>query len=309
MQIERAALVEIAEATINRGSQSFAMASKLFGREARERAWLLYAWCRTCDDMVDGQTLGHGMETAYDAPARLESLRAQTDVALTGDGVVDPAFAGLRHVASECRIPSRLIHDHIAGFAADAAGWRPKTEDDLLSYCYFVAGAVGCMMALVMGVEPDDEDTLDRACDLGIAFQLSNIARDIREDAENGRCYIPATWLDQAGLEEADLVADHAASQLAAVAARLVTMADRHERSARIGAARLPFRCRWAILSAAGIYGDIGHEVVRRGDRAWRERVAVPGMRKAGFAVRALGASLMPTPRTVSREGLWTRPR
>ena len=79
-------------------------------------------------------------------------------------------------------MPSRLPRDLVAGFALDAEEWRPRTEDDLYRYCYHVAGAVGCMMAIVMGVAPDDAATLDRACDLGVAFQLANIARDIGED-------------------------------------------------------------------------------------------------------------------------------
>jgi phytoene synthase len=304
---DRAALVEAAAATIARGSQSFAMASRLFDRTTRERAWLLYAWCRICDDMVDGQDLGHGMATPDDAPARLAELRVQTDRALAGR-TSEPAFAGLGLVADECRIPHVLIHDHLAGFAADAAGWRPPTEQDLLRYCYQVAGVVGCMMAIIMGVDPNDRDTLDRACDLGIAFQLSNIARDIREDAENGRCYIPADWLAAAGLTEADLRRDAQAPALAPIAARLVEIADRHEASARIGAARLRFRCRWAVLAAAGIYGGIGREVVRRGERAWDGRVSTAGTTKIRLAAEAFALALARTRRAPARAGLWNRP-
>ncbi len=80
----------------------------------------------------------------------------------------------------------------IEGFALDAADWQPRTEADLLRYCWHVAGAVGVMMAVVMGVDPTDDDTLERAADLGMAFQLANIARDIAEDDAADRCYIPA---------------------------------------------------------------------------------------------------------------------
>src|SRR4030095_15399674 len=81
------------------------------------------------------------------------------------------------------------------GAARDADGWRPQGEEDLLRYCYHVAGAVGCMMAIVMGVSPDEEETLDRAAHLGIAFQLANIARDIVEDHGVARLYLPTEWL------------------------------------------------------------------------------------------------------------------
>ncbi|TZG27308.1 phytoene/squalene synthase family protein [Sphingomonas montanisoli] len=306
---DRSALVAQAEATIVRGSQSFAMASRLFDRVTRERAWLLYAWCRTCDDVVDGQVLGHNMAVPADPLDRFETAFRQTMDALDGRPVDDPAFQGLALVVDETAMPRRFVSDHLAGFEADARGWRPQNADDLFRYCYQVAGVVGCMMAVVMGVSPHDDDTLDRACDLGIAFQLSNIARDIVEDADNGRCYIPEDWLAEAGLNEAELRIPSTAPQRATFAARLVAIADRHEASARVGAARLPFRCRWAILSAAGIYGGIGREVVRRGHRAWDERVRISGSKKAMLAMQALIASSLPSPRDMVRDGLWSRPR
>lgn len=306
---DRAALVAQAEATIVRGSQSFAMASRLFDKLTRERAWLLYAWCRTCDDVVDGQTFGHDMAVPNDPLDRFQTAFRETMDALDGRPVDDPTFRGIALVVGETAMPRHFLSDHLAGFEADARGWRPRDADDLFRYCYQVAGVVGCMMAVVMGVDPRDDDTLDRACDLGIAFQLSNIARDIVEDAENDRCYIPADWLAEAGLTETMLQDPATAAARAVFAARLVAIADRHEASAKVGAARLPFRCRWAILSASGIYGGIGREVVRRGDRAWDERVRVPGPRKARLAAQALVASALPGPRVFARDGLWTRPR
>jgi phytoene synthase len=208
---DRAALVAAARETIAQGSQSFAAASKLFAPATRERAWLLYAWCRAADDLTDGQELGHGAVVGHGAvgasdPAAVQArLEALTAAALDGDAPVPLPFAALREVARETAMPRRFIADHLAGFALDAADWRPHSEDDLLRYCYHVAGTVGCMMAVVMGVPSRDEETLDRACDLGLAFQLANIARDVVPDAGVGRCYLPAVWLAEAGLGEADL--------------------------------------------------------------------------------------------------------
>ncbi|WP_290438444.1 phytoene/squalene synthase family protein, partial [Sphingobium phenoxybenzoativorans] len=178
-----------------RGSKSFAMASKLFDPVTRERAWLLYGWCRACDDLADGQDHGGAMRAVADAQVRLSTIRTLTDAALRGEATGNPAFDGFGVVAAECRIPHRFAHDLIEGFALDAREWRPRTQNDLLQYCYHVAGAVGLMMAVVMGVDPADEATLDRACDLGLAFQLANIARDVSEDDAAGRCYLPVEWL------------------------------------------------------------------------------------------------------------------
>lgn len=305
---DRANLVAAARDTIARGSQSFAAASTLFAPATRERAWLLYAWCRAADDMTDGQDLGHGGSELGDADAVQHRLEALTRAALDGDGDVPLPFAALRQVATETGMPRAFIADHLAGFALDAAEWRPQDEADLLRYCYHVAGSVGCMMAVVMGVAADDEDTLDRACDLGLAFQLANIARDIVPDAQVGRCYLPANWLAECGMDEPDLASPARREEVAVLAARLVSMARPYRRSARVGAARLPFRSRLAVLAADGIYGAIGEEVVRRGARAWDTRVRVSGLGKAGQLGKALLRGLVP-PRGFERTVLWTRPR
>ncbi|HET9428096.1 MAG TPA: phytoene/squalene synthase family protein [Allosphingosinicella sp.] len=289
---ERESLVAEAERTIRAGSKSFRFASRLFDRETRERAWLLYAWCRACDDLVDGQTLGHDATRLEDPMERVKLARTLTDRALAGEEVGVPAFDALRVVAAECAIPKRFIDDHLEGFALDAAGWRPADQDDLLRYCYHVAGAVGCMMALVMGVPPEEDDILRRAADLGIAFQLANIARDIVEDDGVGRTYLPADWLAEEGLERSCLSLPQNRPALARLAARLARLAEPYQASARIGASRLPHRSRWAVLTAANVYGDIARKVVARGERAWDSRTVVGKTAKLGHVARALAASL-----------------
>ncbi|MBC7140285.1 MAG: squalene/phytoene synthase family protein, partial [Defluviimonas sp.] len=169
-------LVAEARRSIARGSRSFAAASRLFDRETRERAWLLYAWCRRCDDIADEQDHGGAMaggrmqdgagtkdpdEAARD---RLTGIRVLTARALDGQPTAEPAFDALGQVAQEAGLTPDLVEDVIEGFALDAAGWRPRTELDLMRYCYHVAGAVGVMMARVMGVPAQDSETLDRAC-------------------------------------------------------------------------------------------------------------------------------------------------
>lgn len=285
--MNRVQLVEHARQSIVRGSKSFAMASRLFDRQTRERAWLLYGWCRRCDDIADGQELGGTLSAVEDAPALLDMMRARTQAALSGQRTGDPAFDGLGIVAAETGLPHRFADDLIEGFALDAASWRPQTTDDLMRYCYHVAGAVGCMMAVVMGVRPDDEAVLDRACDLGLAFQLANIARDVREDAEGGRCYIPAEWLAEAGMNAETMMAPENRTTLAAIGKRLADMATRYEASARQGAAALPFRSAWAVLAAAGIYGGIAQEVALRGSSAWDQRIVTGRAAKLGWVIKA----------------------
>jgi phytoene synthase len=290
-------LVARAEATINAGSKSFRFASRLFDRRTRERSWLLYAWCRACDDLADGQTLGHDAVAPADPQAGLAHIRRQTGLALAGEVTGETAFDALALVVGECGIPRRYIDDHVQGFALDARGWRPDSEADLLRYCYHVAGAVGCMMAVVMGVSPDEEDTLGRAADLGIAFQLSNIARDLVEDAGVGRVYLPRQWLDEVGLDDVNLVAPDQRQRLSGLADRLAVLATRFGASARMGAARLPFRSRWAVLAAARIYGDIAKKVAALGPRAWDKRVTTSKREKLRHVLTALGEAARSRPR------------
>lgn len=304
----RARLVSAARDTIARGSHSFAAASSLFAPRVRERAWLLYAWCRAADDLTDGQELGGTVRRPGSGAGTQAGLEAWTAAALDGVDPVPTPFAALRQVAGETALPRGLIADHLAGFALDAQGWRPHTTQDLLRYCYHVAGTVGCMMAVVMEVAPDDADTLDRACDLGLSFQLANIARDLVPDAQAGRCYIPADWLTQAGLTAAAIADPAHRVAVAGLARRLVVLAAGYRASARIGARRLPYRSRLAVLAADAIYGAIGERVMALGPRAWDQRVRIGAAAKLGLIAAAAWRSLGGGG-TSCRSGLWIRPR
>jgi phytoene synthase len=305
----RAALVATARESIARGSKSFATASLLFAPEVRQRAWLLYAWCRRCDDIADGQDHGHGMVRVTDPAARLDAIRTRTEAALAGEWVGDAGFDALRVVVAETGMPHRLVWDLVHGFAMDAQEWRPRSEDDLLRYCYHVAGAVGCMMAIVMGVAPDDEETLDRACDLGIGFQLANIARDVCEDDRAGRCYIPEEWLAGMDIPPGEHMKPPYRPRLAVLARRLADCAELYAASGRAGTPALGLRSAWAVLAAAGIYGDIARMVAAAGEHAWDHRQSSSSWSKLGWMAKSLVDAADRKRRfpPVSRDGLWTR--
>ena len=195
-------LTQASRETIQKGSSSFAAAAALFGAETRADAEMLYAWCRYCDDVIDGQELGHGMVAPGPdaAQARLTALYAQTRAALAGEPTqipTSPPSSGSPCAATSPR-PTPSSCSTVSPWTSPAR--RYETLEDTLDYCWHVAGVVGVMMALVMGVEPDDLATLRRAQDLGLAFQLTNISRDVIEDAANDRVYLPAAWLAEAGV-------------------------------------------------------------------------------------------------------------
>jgi len=286
--VTRGEIVAGARDSIQHGSKSFRAASRLFDRTTRERAWMLYAWCRHCDDVCDGQVFGFGRGAGGDVAA----LREKTHRAIAGEEVDELPFRALAQLHRERPIPERFLDDHLKGFELDQGDWQPANEEELIRYCYYVAGAVGCMMAIVMGVPVDDEETLGYAADLGIAFQLSNIARDIREDHDAGRYYIPADWLAELGVEPQSLFEPEKAEALATIARRLVNRVEEYEARARLGVGRLPFRSRLAVLSALRIYGAIGRRVAELGGAAWDERVTIGKARKLAFVVPSLAEAL-----------------
>ena len=149
-------------------------------------------------------------------------------------------------------------------------------------------------MAFVMGVREDDEDTLERAAELGVAFQLSNIARDIREDFEAGRCYLPLEWLAEFGIDQSRLLEPENRAALTQMVRRLVESAIVHEESSRRGVASLPFRSRLAVLTALRIYGAIGRRVVELGPAAWDERVTIGKVRKLIFVAPSFLEAMVP---------------
>lgn len=308
------AVLLAAHEAIAKGSKSFALASRLFDGGTRDRATLLYAWCRHCDDVIDGQYLGEGAHDwaiwGSSPEERLARLRDFTDRALAGAETGEPAFDALARVAAETGLPARYAHDLIDGFAMDV-DWKPVvTESDLLRYCYHVAGCVGVMMAIVMGVPAGDHATLTRASDLGLSFQLNNIARDVAEDAERGRCYLPSDWLAEEGLTPETHADPANRAALHRVVTRLVDLAERYEASAAHGVPRLRNRQAWAVLSAAQIYGDIGRKVRGLGPQALEQRAYTRRRDKliavALAAPEAIWKRNIRVSTSPDRSGLWT---
>lgn len=295
------------ERVIALGSKSFAAATRLFPADLRLDVRYLYAWCRYCDDLTDGQDLGHGqISTAKgDVVAR---MREHSVAALAGSPPPELPYLALAELARRRPVQRSLVEAHIRGFELDAEGWQPHSLDDTLQYCYHTAGTVGMMMAEIMGVR--DTVTLHRASDLGIAFQLTNIARDVAEDALGGRSYLPAEWLASAGLSRTDLAEAANRERVYPLVERLIHEAEPYYRSAAIGIRALPRRAAWAIASARDIYRDIGQQILRRGPQALGERTHTHPARKLWRFVTASPAALAArqTEGTAARHALWTPP-
>ncbi len=312
-------LARFGQTTIAEGSKSFALASLFFGADLQTDVQLLYAWCRHCDDVVDGQNLGGDAPSAAmseaDRAAALEALRTNTARVMRGDAVGELAFDGFARVVARTKMPAVYPQDHLDGFAYDVAPKPFDSLDDVLAYCYGVAGVVGVMMAIVMGVDPEDGDTLDRACDLGLAFQLTNICRDVVDDAAGGRVYLPADGLARHGVAATPAaVADPAArAAVWRAALEVLDVADLYYASATKGVRQLPIRAAAAVAAARNVYREIGARVRDGGPEAWDQRVVVSSRRKTALAAMGAltgGAASMFLQREAAPRSaiLWTRP-
>ena len=237
------------------GSRSFFAAAHFLPYRCRDAATALYAFCRQADDAVD--------ESGAPAEA-LAVLHARLDALYAGTPQNYPADRALAAVAQRCGLPKTLLEALLEGFAWDAEGRAYDDLEGVLSYSARVAGAVGVMMAVLMGER--DADVLARAADMGVAMQLTNISRDVGEDARNGRLYLPREWLREAGIDpEAFLAEPRHSEGLAEVLARLLAVAHTLYRRADSGLTRLPSRCRPGMYAARLLYSAIGEQLAARG--------------------------------------------
>lgn len=267
------------------GSKTFFAASLLLPSRVREPASVLYAFCRLADDAID---LGDNPLSAMcELQERLDGIYAGRPQAITAD-------RALASVVHRFAIPRALLDALLDGFVWDTSGRRYETLADVQAYGARVAGTVGAMMALVMGAR--DRAALARACELGVAMQLTNIARDVGEDARNGRLYLPRAWLREAGIDpDAWLAAPRFDAALGCVIQRLLDAADELYRRAESGITALPRDCRPAISAARLVYAEIGRQLEQLGLDSVSQRAVVSRQRKLALIARATAAAFAPS--------------
>ncbi|MFW5876629.1 MAG: phytoene/squalene synthase family protein [Myxococcota bacterium] len=277
-------------------SKSFALASRLLPPVVREDAWVVYAWCRRVDDAIDECPAGERAEA-------LDRLRAELNEAYGDTPSADPVLAGFQAVVRRRNIPRAYPEDLLAGMAMDVAGARYERLSDLRTYCYRVAGTVGLMMCHIMGVRRDE--ALVRAAHLGMAMQMTNLCRDVAEDWEQGRLYLPADWLTEEGagwltsVRPGDALPARARRPVARVVARVLDEADALYRSGDRGLSDLSWRCALAVRTARAVYSDIGKVLRARGCDVTGGRATVPRWRKLARALQSLARAAMECPARV----------
>jgi phytoene synthase len=243
----------------------------------------LYAFCRVADDAIDNSD---------DRPRALADLHQRLDAVYADAPRPVVADRALAYVVRHVGIPRLLLDALLEGFAWDAAGRRYDTLEEVYDYGARVAGTVGAMMALVM--QTRSASALARACELGVAMQLTNIARDVGEDARAGRLYLPRQWLHEAGVDaDAWLRNPVFGPGVADVVQRLLQAADGLYRRAERGVAELPRDCRPAIQAARLVYAEIGREVEAAGFDSITRRAVVRPQRKLALIARACSSAVL----------------
>jgi len=275
-------------AAIKHGSRSFHAASRLLPRRLRDPALALYAFCRLADDAVDLQ------QEKADAVLRLHE---RLDLAYAGRPRNAPADRAFAAVIADFDIPRALPEALLEGLAWDAEGRSYADIEGLRAYSARVAAAVGAMMCVLMRERRGD--VLARACDLGVAMQLTNIARDVGEDAAEGRLYLPLRWMEAEGIDPDSFLARPATSPaLQRLVARLLREADGLYHRAEAGIAALPVDCRPGIYAARLIYAGIGGAVRRKGCDPFAARARTTAPQKLGWlglaGLRAGASTVMP---------------
>jgi len=278
-----------AEEILAKKGKSFNWAKKLLSEKHGERATRLYAFCRYLDDLADEAT----------SPVQARAALMEVSQSLQTGRTNDPVVADALNLMSDCRIEPQIPQELINGLLTDLDEVELKTVDELLRYCYRVAGTVGLMMSDVLDVK--DAAASPFAIDLGIGMQLTNICRDVQEDARMGRRYIPNEIVGKISLD--DLINPSAGQQerLRNALYFLLNLADDYYESGQSGLPYLPLRARHGILIAAKVYHAIGLKLRSRDYRYWDGRAVIPKTQKIGITFIALGG-------TVFDSGFWTKP-
>ncbi len=263
------------------GSKSFFAASRVLPKRVRQPAIALYAFCRLMDDIVDD---------GDDDISIIKELQTRLDALYAGQPYDEPADRALARVVQQYEIPKSLLEALLEGFAWDKQGRQYETLEDLYEYAARVAGTVGAMMSLIMGTR--DPSALARACELGLAMQLTNIARDVGEDARNGRLYLPRQWLVEAGVDiDAWMLQPTFNPQIAQVTKRLLLAADALYQRSQVGIMQLPRDCRAAIYGARYVYAQIGRQIEAQDLDSVNQRAVVSSRTKKILMLKAVMTS------------------
>ncbi len=271
---------------LRRCGRTFWVASFMLSPRVRHDLAVLYAFCRLVDDIADE---GSGAMAAQ----QLDDIESMLRGTAPAEGIVR-SFADLTRQRG---VPLHPALELLEGVRGDLGVMAIQTETELVRYCYRVASTVGLMICHLLDVPKEGRAF---GIDLGVAMQLTNIARDVAEDAANGRTYLPADWVDAESIYEAIRGDRAAAPAVVAATHRALDLASRYYRSADLGMRYLPRSARLGIYAASRNYERIGGVVRRLGTRSLSQRAYTSGTMKLSGLLHA-SASFVRSEAVVSR--------
>ena len=292
---------------IKTGSRSFYAASLLLPEQIRDAAYALYGFCRLSDDAVDGTEpeSANNIKTADNKTVSakpgggtraIQRLKVRLNAVYSGQPISEAPDRCLADVVTRFGIPRAMFDALMEGFEWDVSQRTYHTLDDVEAYGERVAGSVGGMMAALMDAR--SPAMVERACDLGVAMQLTNIARDVGEDARNGRLYLPRQWFLDAGLDpDAWLAQPDYCEEIGEMTALLLSRAEALYKRADQAIARLPPTVRPAIYAARLLYAEIGKVVASQNYDSISTRARTSAGRKAWLVGAAMQRAAKPAPK------------
>ncbi len=247
-------------------SKTFYLASLFLGKHTARQVSRLYAFCRAVDDLADKETdKAKALSTLQQWHAEIQSRSSSI-----------PCVRDILHLAQEKQLNLRDIAFLIEGVLSDLNGVHLADEAELTRYCFLVAGTVGLLMSQLL--ECTEPVAKKFAIDLGIAMQLTNILRDVAEDAAAGRQYIPQAWLP-GGFDYLQAAAESSALIKPALN-KLFWLAEQYYQSGFAGLRYLPLRHQFCVGLAAKLYQEIGRKAKRKQFNVWNQRIVVTNSRK-----------------------------
>jgi len=270
------------------GSKSFYFATRFFPRELARRAFAVYWFCRTTDDLVDEAP------THEQGASGLNAWESELRFGLSGGHVSNPVLKLFLHVQELCQIPAEYPLDLIAGCRMDLDQNRYQSYADLRVFCYRVASCVGLMMCHLIGFKDARlvSQGKQHAIDLGLAMQITNILRDVGTDLEMGRIYFPREDMERFGYSEEDLRARRITPAFRSLMKFEAERARACYASALPGIAMLRPEGRFAVEIAAKVYSGILREIEAADYDVFSRRAVVSPREKYWITARAIGASL-----------------
>lgn len=258
-------------------SKSFYVSARILPYDRRWATYALYGFCRYCDNLIDTPR----QRTRSEIFGEIDFLTEELQIAYNTNESEHPVIRAFILVAERYGIPFEYPLDLLKGVAMDLQQARYKTFDELTFFCYRVAAVVGLMMTHVLGYK--DTRAFEYAKRLGIAMQLTNILRDIKEDKEMGRIYLPEMDLDLFGVSVQDILNERMTPQVRALMKFQIKRADRYYSEAIPGISLLKTESQYAIYSSAKIYRGILRKIEAQNYNPFLNRVFVPPIQKIGI--------------------------